>query len=54
MRDEEWEELETRVISTIHLSLALEIKYSVLNEKSPSDLWKKLERKKNYMSKSLT
>ena len=46
MRDEEWEELETRVISTIHFSLAPEIKYSVLNEKSPCDLWKKLEKKK--------
>ena len=49
MRDEEWEELETRVISTIHFSLAPEIKYSVLNEKSPCDLWKKLEKKKLYV-----
>ena len=37
---------------TIRLSLTLEIKYSVLNEKSPSDLWAKLE--KIYMSNSLT
>ena len=52
MADEEWEDLEIRAISTIRLSLTLEIKYSVLNEKSRSDLWEKL--KKIYMSKSLT
>ena len=37
--------------STIRLSLTLEIKYSILNEKSPSDLWEKFE--KIYMSKFL-
>ena len=52
MADEEWEDLEIRAISTIRLSLTFEIKYSVLNEKSCSDLWEKL--KKLYMSKSLT
>ena len=52
MADEEWGDLEIRAISTIRLSLTLEIKYSVLNEKSRSDLWEKL--KKIYMSKSLT
>ena len=34
----EWEELEARAVSTISLCLASEIKYSVLNEKSPSAL----------------
>ena len=38
------------MVSIIHLSMVLEI--SVLNEKSPSSLWEKLE--KIYMSKSLT
>ena len=40
------------MVNTIHLSLALEIKCSVLNEKSPSHLWEKLE--KIYVSKSFT
>ena len=31
-------ESKTKMVSTIHLSMALEIKYSVLNEKSPSNL----------------
>ena len=50
MIDEDWEELEARMVSSIHLSLAFEIKYSVLDEKSPFDLWEKL---KKFMSKSL-
>ena len=41
-----------RVVSTIYLYLASETKYSILNEKSPSALWHKLE--KIHMSKSLT
>ena len=52
MMTDEWEELKARVVSTIHLCLASEIKYSVLNEKSLSALCQKLE--KIYMSKSLT
>ena len=52
MAADEWEELEAKAVSTIRLSLAPEIKYSVLNEKSPSALWAKLE--KIYMSNSLT
>ena len=51
MTTDEWEELEVRVVSTIYLYLASTIKYNVLNEKSPSALWQKLE--KIYMSKSL-
>lgn len=43
--NEEWEKSETKMVS-----MALEI--SVLNEKSPSNLWEKLET--IYMSKSLT
>ena len=52
MSDEDWEELEARAVSTIQLSLAPELKYSVMNEKSPSQLREKLE--KVYTSKSLT
>ena len=52
MSDEDWEELEARAVSILHLSLVSKLKYSVMNEKSPSKLWEKLE--KVYMSKSLT
>ena len=44
MIDEDWEELESRMVSSIHLSLAFEIKYSVSDEKSPFDLWEKLKK----------
>ena len=36
--NKEWEEWKVRAISIICLSLTLEIKYSVLNEKSSSNL----------------
>ena len=52
MSDENWEELEARAVSTIRLSLAPELQYRVLNEKSPFKLWENL--KKFYMSKFLT
>jgi hypothetical protein len=52
MKDADWEELEAKTVSTIRLALAPEVKYSVLNEKSASKLWKTLEDL--YMSKSLT
>lgn len=45
----EWEELEMKVVSDICLCLAPEIKCSVWNEISPQELWKILE--KIYMSK---
>ena len=38
MTTDEWEELKARVVNTIRLWLASEIKYSALNEKSPSVL----------------
>ena len=52
MIDDEWKKFEARMVNSICLSLASKIKYSVLNEKSSSYLWKKLE--KNYMSGFLT
>ena len=44
MSDEDQKELEARAVSTICLSLALELNYSVRNEKSTSKLWEKLEK----------
>lgn len=38
------ERIEVRAISTICLSLTLEIKHNVLNEKSPCDSLEKLEK----------
>ena len=40
MKDEDWEELEARAVSTIRLSLAPKLKYSIINETFPSELWK--------------
>ena len=52
MTNEEREELDMKVVSMIHLCLALEIKYNVLIETFSIDLWKKL--KNMYMLKSPT
>lgn len=52
MTDEKWTELEAKVVATIRLSLASQIKYQVLTETSSKDLWEKLE--KVYKSKSLS
>ena len=49
MIDEEWEELEAKVVSIVCISLAFEIKHNILNEYL-SNLWEKLE--KNSKSKS--
>ena len=51
MMNEKWEELDVRVVGTIHLSLTHKIKYIVLNKKYPSQLREKLE--KIDISKSL-
>lgn len=52
MFDDDWEELEIKAMSTIHLCLTLKVKYNVLNKTFAPGLWKKLEIL--YMSKSLT
>ena len=44
MSNDELEELKMKIVSTIHVSLALGVSYSVLNETSPQKLWKKLEK----------
>ena len=51
MKDDDWKELQAKIVSTIRLNLVPEIKYTVLNETSPAKLWKKSENL--YMSKSL-
>ncbi|KAL0355728.1 UNVERIFIED_CONTAM: hypothetical protein Sradi_4019700, partial [Sesamum radiatum] len=52
MDDEVWEELQQRAIGTIRLCLADEILYHVMNLKSPSEVWKKLEIQ--FISESIT
>lgn len=41
MSDGDWEELEMKVVNTIRLCLAPEVKYNVLNKTSALGLWKK-------------
>nr|GEW49223.1 retrovirus-related Pol polyprotein from transposon TNT 1-94 [Tanacetum cinerariifolium] len=52
MKDDVWKTMHKKVSSTIRLALAPEIKYSVLKEKTPKDIWDKLTI--IYASKSLT
>ncbi|KAK2984349.1 hypothetical protein RJ640_014199 [Escallonia rubra] len=52
MDQDDWEELQAKVVSTIRLNLGPKVKCQVLTETSPTALWQKLE--KIYMSKSLS
>ena len=53
MKDsDQWKSIQRKALSTIKLALAPAIKYIVLNETTPTEMWKKLE--KIYASKSLT
>jgi len=52
MSDEDWEELDLKVISTIRLCLANEVMYNVMNEETTTSLWLRLEIL--YMTKSLS
>ncbi|GJY60807.1 retrovirus-related pol polyprotein from transposon TNT 1-94 [Tanacetum coccineum] len=52
MKDDVWKTMQKKDSSTIRLALAPEIKYSVLKEKTPKDIWDKLTN--IYASKSLT
>ncbi|KAK2969245.1 hypothetical protein RJ640_003479 [Escallonia rubra] len=52
MDQDDWQELQAKVVSMIRLNLAPKVKYQVLTETSPTTLWQKLE--KIYMSKSLS
>ena len=50
--DDEWEELDMKVVNTIRLYLADELMYDVMDDVSSAAIWLKL--KNRYMSKSLT
>ena len=50
--DDEWEELDMKVVNTIRLYLADELMYDVMDDVSSVAIWLKLESR--YMSKSLT
>ena len=50
--DDEWEELDMKVVNTIRLYLADELMYDVMDDVSSAAIWLKLESR--YMSKSLT
>nr|GEY39799.1 retrovirus-related Pol polyprotein from transposon TNT 1-94 [Tanacetum cinerariifolium] len=52
MKDDVWKTMQKKASSTIRLALALEIKYNILKEKTPKDIWDKLT--KIYASNSLT
>ena len=52
MKDSEWNFIQRKATSTIRLALAFAIKYTVLNETTPIEMWKKLEE--ICASKSLT
>ena len=50
MIDDEWEELEMKIVSTIQLCLTDELMYDVIDEVLTAAIWLKL--KSQYMSKS--
>ena len=52
MIDDEWEELDMKAVSTIHLLLADEVMYDVMEEKSTVGI--RLNLEKRYMSKFLS
>ena len=52
MTDDEWEELDMKVVSTICLCLADELMYDVMDDVTTAAIWLKLESR--YMSMSLT
>ncbi|KAH1198428.1 Retrovirus-related Pol polyprotein from transposon TNT 1-94 [Glycine max] len=52
INETEWTKIQRRVVSTIPLVIAPEIKHNVLKETTPKTLWEKLEN--IYASKSLT
>ena len=52
MKDDDWEELELKCVSTIRLCITDNIINNVMDEDEASALWEKL--KKLYLAKSLT
>ena len=52
MIDDEWEDLDAKVLSTIRLCIADDVLFNIVSETSTTSLWKKLESP--YMTKSVT
>jgi len=52
INETKWTKIQRRIMSTIRLTFAPEIKHNVLKETTPKALWEKLEN--IYASKSLT
>ena len=50
--DDEWEDLDAKALSTIHLCLMNDVLFNIIGEKSATSLWNKLESL--YMTKSVT
>jgi hypothetical protein len=50
--DEDWDEMDVRALSAIHLCLANDVLFNIVTEKTTSSLWSKKESL--YMMKSLT
>ena len=52
MIDDEWEDLDAKVLSTICLCLADDVLFNIIGETSVASMWDKLES--FYMTKSVT
>jgi hypothetical protein len=52
MTEEDWEDLDGRDLNTIHLCLADEVLFNIVEEKTTTSLWTKLESM--YMTKNLS
>ena len=53
MKNSEWKSIQRKVTTTIRLILALAIKYTILNETTPTKMWKKLEKIVKVINQSL-
>jgi hypothetical protein len=51
MTDEDWEDLDSRTLSTIRLCLADEVLFNIIGEETTTSLWSRMESL--YMTKSL-
>ena len=51
MAEEQWDEIDEKALSAIQLCLSREVLCEVINEKTTTDIWSKLESL--YMIKSL-
>ena len=52
MTNDEWEDLDAKVLNTIQLCLAIDVLFNIIGETSTTSLWNKLESM--YMTKSVT